>query len=225
MRLIQSNLRKLNSQKPNLSENLIHVDSLVWNSVPFKLMHFCFNKLNIYEFWMLIFRKYDTDPSPAWPPSNKQKFPDFSLTKFSFSLTKILWFYDLFIFSQPINDWQIPFTSSLKCTSLILQMNQIKSLNSFLAQNVLKLTTFHSSEREKKINTFKKSPLFQHFKQSSTCYNTYFGPKLWKSLTFPRLSWYLKFPWPICKFPVFSLTLKKNQISLTFPWPAATLIT
>ena len=54
--------------------------------------------------------------------------------------------------------WQIPFTSSLKCTSLILQMKQIKSLNSFLAQNVLKLTSFHSFERAKQareqINTF-----------------------------------------------------------------------
>ena len=34
--------------------------------------------------------------------------------------------------------WLSPFTSSLKCTSLILQMKQIKSLNSFLAQNVPK---------------------------------------------------------------------------------------
>ena len=37
-------------------------------------------------------------------------------------------------------------------------MKQIKSLNSFLAQNVLKLTSFHSFERAKrareKINTF-----------------------------------------------------------------------
>ena len=37
-------------------------------------------------------------------PHAKTKFPDFSLTKFSFSLTKILRFYDLFVFSQPIND-------------------------------------------------------------------------------------------------------------------------
>ena len=64
---------------------------------------------------------------------------------------------------QPIcllaaDKWQIPFTSSLNCTSLILQMKEIKSLNSFLAQNVLKLTSFHSPERAKgareKINTF-----------------------------------------------------------------------
>ena len=40
--------------------------------------------------------------------------------------------------------WQILFTSSLKCTSRILQMKQIKSLNSFFAQNVLKFTSFHS---------------------------------------------------------------------------------
>ena len=42
-------------------------------------------------------------------------------------------------------------------------MKQIKSLNSFLAQNVLKLISFHSLERAKrageKINTFKKSTL------------------------------------------------------------------
>ena len=59
---------------------------------------------------------------------------------------------------------QIPFTSSLKCTSLSLQMKQIKSLNSFLAQIVLKLTSFHSFEQAKrardKINTFKKSTFF-----------------------------------------------------------------
>ena len=54
--------------------------------------------------------------------------------------------------------WQIPFTSSLNCTSLILQIKEIKSLNSFLAQNVPKLKSFHSFERAKqareKINTF-----------------------------------------------------------------------
>ena len=96
--------------------------------------------------------------------------------------------------------WQIPFTSSLKCTSLILQIKQIKSLNSFLAQNVLKLTSFPSFEQAReKINTFKKS---KHFSSNrNTCYNTYFGPKLWNSLTFPWLSWYLKFPWPVCKIP------------------------
>ena len=37
-------------------------------------------------------------------PHAETKFPDFSLTKFSFSLTKILRFYDLFVFLQPIND-------------------------------------------------------------------------------------------------------------------------
>ena len=44
----------------------------------------------------------------GWPPSSRNKIPclftDFSLTKLSFSLTKILRFYNLFVFSQPIND-------------------------------------------------------------------------------------------------------------------------
>ena len=96
-------------------------------------------------------------------PRAETKFPDFSLTKFSFSLTKILQFYDP-IGLLAADKWQIPFTSSLKCTSLILQMKQIKSLNSFLAQNVLKLTSFHSLERAKwtreKINTFKNQHSF-----------------------------------------------------------------
>ena len=132
-------------------------------------------------------------------PSNRNKIPwlftDFSLTKFSFSLTKILWFYDIFIFSQPINDRQIPFTSSLKCTSLILQMKQIKSLNSFLAQNVLKLTSFHSFEwAREKINTFS---------------------------TFQAVKYQLQhiFWAKIMKFPDFSLTFLVFKISLTFPWP------
>ena len=89
-------------------------------------------------------------------PHAETKFPDFSLTKFSFSLTKIWCFYDL-----AADKWQIPFTSSLKCTSLTLQMKQIKSLNSFLAQRVLKLTSFHSLERSEQE---KKSTLFSHFK-------------------------------------------------------------
>ena len=37
-------------------------------------------------------------------PHAETKLPDFLLTKFSFSLTKILQFYNLFVFSQPIND-------------------------------------------------------------------------------------------------------------------------
>ena len=37
-------------------------------------------------------------------PHADTKFPDFSLTKFNFSLTKILRFYYLFVFPQPIND-------------------------------------------------------------------------------------------------------------------------
>ena len=116
--------------------------------------------------------------------------------------------------------WQIPFSSSLKCTSLILQMKQIKSLNSFLAQNVLNLTNFHSFEQAReKINTF-----FSHFKYQNTCYNTYFGPKLWNSLTFPWLPWYLKFPWPICKIPWLFPDLEEKSnfpdFSLTSGHPA-----
>ena len=57
---------------------------------------------------------------------------------------------------------QSPLTTSLKCTSLILQKKQIKSLNSFLAQNVLKLTSFHSFERVKPAR--EKTTLFSHFK-------------------------------------------------------------
>ena len=92
-----------------------------------------------------------------------------------------------------VDKWQIPFTSSLKCTSLILQMKQIKSLNSFLAQNVLKLTSFHSFKRgkwarEKKINTFLT---FQVVKIHI----------LGQNYEIPWLSRYLKFPWPICKIP------------------------
>ena len=75
-------------------------------------------------------------------PHAETKFPAFTLTKFSFSLTKNI------EVLRPIcllaaDKWQILFTSSLKYTSLILQ---IKSLNSFLAQYVLKLTSFHSFE-------------------------------------------------------------------------------
>ena len=117
--------------------------------------------------------------------------------------------------------WQIPFTSSLNCTSVILQMKQIKSLNSFLAQNVLILTCFHSFEQAReKINTF-----FHISSSQNTCFNTYFGPKLWNSLTFPWVSWYFKSPWPICKilwvfpdleeksnFPDFSLTSGHPEI-------------
>ena len=101
--------------------------------------------------------------------------------------------------------WQSLFTSSLKCGSLILQMKQIKPLV-FLAQNVLKLTRFHSFERAReKLNFF-------HISSSqSTCYNTYFGPKFWNFLTFPWLSWYLKFPWPICKIPWFFPDLEEKS--------------
>ena len=125
---------------------------------------------------------------------------------------------------QPIcllaaNKWQIPFTSSLKCTSLILQMKQIKSLNSFLAQNVLKLTSFHKferrSEREKKSTLLKNQTFFtsQVVKIPATTHI------LGQNYGIPWL-----FPDQFAKFPDFSLTLKKKQISLTFPWPMATLI-
>ena len=142
---------------------------------------------------------------PGWPLSGRNKipwlFPD-QIQFFPDQNTAVL---------QPIcvlaaDKWQIPFTSSLKCTSLILQMKQIKSLNSLLAQNVLKLTSFHSFERAKrareKIN-FSSS--------QNTCYNTYFGPKLWNSLTFSWLSWYLKFPWPICKIPLLFHDLEEKS--------------
>jgi len=36
---------------------------------------------------------------------------------------------------------------------------------------------------------------------------------------FPDFCLFVKFPWPISKFPDFSLTLKKIHFSLTFPWP------
>ena len=144
-------------------------------------------------------------------------FPD-QIQFFTDQITAVLWPICLLAADK----WQISFTSSLKCNShwsVERVVTRIKSLNSFLAQNVLKLASFHSFERAKqareKINTFHvvKIPATTHF-----------GPKLWNSLTFPWLSWYLKFPWPICKFPDFSLTLKKKQISLIFPWPVATLI-
>ena len=87
-------------------------------------------------------------------PHAETNFPDFSLT---FPRPKYCGF-TTYLSSR--SRWQIPFTSSLKCTTLILQMKQIKSLNSFLAQNVLKLTSFNSFERAKpareKINTFFK---------------------------------------------------------------------
>ena len=129
---------------------------------------------------------------------------------------------------QPIcllaaNKWQIPFTSSLKCTSLILQMKQIKSLNSLLAQTILKLTSFHSFEWTKCAR--EKNQHFFHISSSqNTCYNTYFGPKLWNSLTFPWLNWYLKLPWPTCKIPWLFPDLEEKSnfpdFSLTSGHPA-----
>ena len=95
--------------------------------------------------------------------------------------------------------WHILFTSPLKCTFLILQMKQIKSFKSFLAQNVLKLTSFHSFKRAKQAR--EKSTFFHISSNQNTCYKTNLGPKLWNSLTFLWFSWYLKFPWPIRKIP------------------------
>ena len=103
-------------------------------------------------------------------------------------------------------------------------MKQIKSLNNFLAQDVLKLTSFHSFEWAKwardKINTF-----FHISSSQNTCYNTYFGPKLWNSPTFPWLSWYLKFPGPSCKIPWLFPDLEEKSnfpdFSLTSGHPAS----
>ena len=53
-------------------------------------------------------------------PQSATKFHDFSLTEFYFSLTKILSFYGLFLFLQPIND-----KLSL-CSSPILQFKKKK---------------------------------------------------------------------------------------------------
>ena len=77
-------------------------------------------------------------------------------------------------------------------------MKQIKSINSFLAQNVLKLTSFHSFEWASE----RKGQHFFHISSSqNTCSKTYFGPKFWNSLT----------------FLVFKISLTKLQNSLTFP--------
>ena len=98
------------------------------------------------------------------------------------------------------NKRQSPFTSSLKCTSLILQM---KSLNSFLAQNVLKLTSFHSLEwAREKINTFFT---FQVVKVPAKTHI------LGQNFEIPWLSWYLIFPWPICKIPWLFPDLEKKS--------------
>ena len=77
-------------------------------------------------------------------------FPD-QIQIFTDQNTAVLWPISLLTADKG----QIPFTSSLKCTSLILQMKQIKSSNTFLAQNVLKLASFHSFKwAREKINTF-----------------------------------------------------------------------
>ena len=138
-------------------------------------------------------------PGAGWPPSGRNKihwlFPD-QIQFFTDQNTAVL---------RPIcllvaDKWQIPFTSSLKCTSLIIQTKQIKSLNSFLAQNVLKvfIASSERSEREKKSTLFKKSKyLLQHI----------FCAKIMKSPDFSLL------------FLVFKIFLTNLQNSLTFPWP------
>ena len=155
----------------------------------------------------------------GWPPSCRNKIPWLFHDQIQFFIdqnTAVL---------RPIcllaaNKWQSLFTSSLKCTSLILQTEQIKSLNNFFAQNVLKLPSFDSFEPARE-----KNQHFFHISGSqNACYNTYFGPKFWNSLTFPWLSWYLKFPWPICKIPWLFPDLEEKSnfpdFSLTSGHPA-----
>ena len=155
---------------------------------------------------------------PGWPPSCRNKipwlFPD-QIQFFTDQNTAVL---------RPVcllaaDKWQIPFTSSLNCTSLILQMKEIKSLNSVLVQNVLKLTSFHSLEQAReKISIF---IAFQVVKIPATTH--ILGQNYEIPWLFPDFLCIWNFLDQFAKFPDFSLTLKKNQISLTFPWPVATL--
>ena len=151
----------------------------------------------------------------GWPPSCRNKIPRLFTDQFQF-FTPVL---------RPVcllaaDKWQIPLTSSLKCTSLILQMKQIKSLNSFLAQNALKLTSFHNFERAKQarenINSFFT---FQVVKIPATIHI------LGQNYEIPRLSWYLKFLWPICKIPTFPWPWRKIKFPWLFPdqWPPCLL--
>ena len=90
----------------------------------------------------------------------------------------------------------------LRALALVLQMKEIKSLNSFLAQNVLKLTSFHSLEpAREKINTF------SHFKSSKYLLQHIFLAKIMKFSDFSLT------------FLVFKISLTNLQNSLTFPWP------
>ena len=141
-------------------------------------------------------------------PHAETKFPDFSLTFpwpnsqfFTDQNTAVIWPICLLAADK----WQIPFTSSLNCTSLILQMKEIKSLNSFLAQNVLKLTSFLNFEQatraREKINTF------SHFKLSKYLLQHIFRAKI------------MKFPDFSLTFLVLKISLTNLQNSLTFPWP------
>ena len=140
----------------------------------------------------------------GWLPSCRNKipwlFPD-QIQFFTDQNTVALWPICLLAADK----WQIPFASSLNCTSLILQMKQIKYLNSFLAQNVLKLTSLivssEWSPREK------KSTLFSHFKKSKYLLQHIFWAKI------------MKFPDFSLTFLVFKISLTNLQNSLTFPWP------
>ena len=147
-------------------------------------------------------------------PHAETQFPDFSLT---IPWPNLVFHWPKYCGLQPIyllvaDKWQIPFSSSDKFTALILQM---KSLNSFFAQNVLNVTSFHSFERAKRAREKTFFYIFQVVKIPAT---THFGPKLWNSLAFPWLSWYLKFLWPICKIPRLFPDLEEKP---NFPdqWP------
>ena len=104
--------------------------------------------------------------------------------------------------------WQIPFTSSLKCTSHILQMKQIKSLNNFLAQNVLRLKSFHSFERAReKKSTLLKSNIFFTFQIVKIPATTHI------------LGQNYEIPWLFLDFLGIKISLTNLQNSLIFPWP------
>ena len=135
----------------------------------------------------------------GWPPSCRNKilrlFPD-QIQFFTDQNTVVVWPICLLAADK----WQIPFISSLKCTSLILQMEQIKSLNSFLAQNVLKSTSLYSLKRAREI----KSTLFffQNFQVKIPATTHILG----QNYEIPRLSWYPNLPDQFAIFPDLSLT-------------------
>ena len=101
-------------------------------------------------------------------------------------------------------------------------MKQIKSLNSFFALNILKLTSFHSFKRVKR--TREKNQHFFHIPSSQIPATTHIlGQNYEIPWLFPDFLGIWNFPDQFAKFPDFSLTLKKNQTSLIFPWPVAIL--